>query len=138
MATPIIDIEIYAPERRNVQFDAHEVILPGAEGVFMVQPGHTPLLASLSPGVVIAMDAQKHEDFHAVSGGFAEVRDNRVVLLTQSFEHGEEINLERAEAARERAREWLRFRDAATDIRRAELALARALARIKAHNKEGY
>lgn len=133
-----IDVEIYAPERGNVQFDAHEVIVPGEAGVFMVQPGHTPLLASLAAGVLISLDAQKNEDFYAVSGGFAEVRDDRVLILAHAYEHGGQIDLDRAEAARDRAEERLRNPTSDTDIRRAEYALARATARIRAHSQEGY
>ena len=138
MATTLIDVEIYAPERRNVQFDAAEIILPGESGVFMVQPGHTPLLASLAPGVLITHDAQSNEEFYAVTGGFAEVRDDRVVVLAHAFEQGEQIDLERAEAARERAEERLRTPSNDTDVQRAEMALARAAARIQAHGQEGY
>jgi F-type H+-transporting ATPase subunit epsilon len=138
VATPLIDVEIYAPERRNIQFDAHEVILPGEEGVFMVQPGHTPVLASLMAGVLIAHDAQANEDFYALTGGFAEVRNDRIVVLAQAFEHSGQIDLDRAEAARARALERLRSSEPGNDVRRAELALARATARIQAHGQEGY
>ena len=132
-----IRLELTAPEKRKISLTGTELVLPGAGGVFTVMSGHTPLLTTLTPGV-LALYGEGEEDvtYFAVSGGFAEVKNDSVSVLVPSFEPGQEIDLQRAEAARERAETRLNKPPEALDVRRAEMALARSLARIGAHRGE--
>ena len=131
-----IQLEIAAPERAPMQLEAAEVILPGSEGVFAVLPGHTPLLAALGTGVLTVWEVTGDATFFAVNGGFVEVLDNRVVVLAATAETEAELDLERAQAALQRAEERLRKPDAKTDVARAQAALNRAMGRIAAKNHE--
>jgi len=133
-----IQVEISAPEREPVQFEAAEVTVPGGEGVFTVLPGHTPLLSTLGMGVLAAWDANGDAKFFAINGGFVEVLDNRVVVLASTAESEEELDEERAKAAFSRAEERLRKPGEDTDIYRAEAALNRAMSRIAAKTHETF
>ena len=133
-----VQVEITAPERVPVQFEATEVIVPGGEGVFTVLPGHTPMLSTLGMGVLIAWDEHGESRFFAINGGFVEVLDNRVVILATTAEGEEELDEERARAAMQRAEDRIRKPDDNTDIKRAEAALSRALSRIQTKEREFY
>jgi F-type H+-transporting ATPase subunit epsilon len=103
MALPThIDLQIVTPERRIVQEQVDEVEVPGSEGYFGVLPGHTPMLASLGVGELWYRKGQ--EKFYlSIASGFAEVLPDRVTILARLAERAEEIDVERAEAARQRA-----------------------------------
>ncbi len=130
----IIGIELCAPVRETVQLEAREVRLPGAAGVLTVLPGHTPLMTVLVAGVVVVAGGEEEaaDLYFSVDGGFAEIKQDRIMLLAECFEPGREIDLGRAEDARDRAEARLRKRGEDLDVERAELAIARALARIDA------
>ncbi len=132
----MIAVELCAPERKPVELEAAEVIVPGADGLFTVKQGHTPFLTTLQPGVLVIANNQGEEKCYAVSGGFAEVRTDRLVILADAFEKGDEIDELRAEEARKRAEERLVKHDADIDVERAERALSRSLSRIGAHKKK--
>ncbi len=129
--TPLLKLEFVSPKREIAQ-DVREVTVPGVDGIFTVLPGHEPFISVLSVGVLEVRDADGNMVKYYVNGGFAEVLDDRVVILSQDVQRPEEIDLERAESARERAEERLKKREGA-DVLRAEYALRRALARIQAH-----
>lgn len=133
-----IQVEISTPERMPVQLEATQVTVPGGEGVFTVLPGHTPMLSTLGVGVLIAWDESGEARFFAINGGFAEVLDNRVVILAATAEGEQELDEERARAALQRAQERIRKPTEDTDIRRAEAALRRALSRIEAKERKFY
>ena len=134
----MLDIEICAPDRPKVELRVQEIIIPGAEGVFAVREGHTPLLATLSAGVLVVYDAEDKSDFYAITGGFAEVKDDTVSILADVFEPGDDVDAIRAEEARERAEQRLTKPVEDTDLKRAEMALARSLARLSATKHQGY
>lgn len=136
-ATKRLEIEICTPERPAIALTAEEVILPGEKGVFAVLRGHTPLLTTLTQGTMIAYSDKDSPAFYAINGGFAEVLNDRVLILTHTIEHAEEIDVERARTALERAETRLK-KPEGIDIIRAEAALARAVARIQAHEHEDY
>lgn len=100
------------------------------EGEIGVLPGHVPLTVIVKPGIIdiTEPDGDKVAALHA---GFAEILPDRVTILAEIIEWPEEIDEERARAARERAEERLRSKTAETDIARAETALLRAVARIQ-------
>ena len=136
MSAAGLAIAFTAPEHAPLELTAQEIVVPGAGGVFTVMPGHTALLSTLLPGVVEVTDEKGEQRHIAISGGFAEVRDDTVTILADAFEPGTEVDLKRAQAAHARAEERLAKPDESVDVIRAEAALARALARLQAHKKE--
>jgi F-type H+-transporting ATPase subunit epsilon len=125
-----LHIEVITPERRVYEDDVDMVIAPGSEGYLGILPHHTPLLTALGPGEFRVKKAGTEESL-AVFGGFMDVRGDRVVVLTEAAEHVDEIDLERAEAARQRAQEALSAPVSAADEARARASLQKALIRIR-------
>jgi F-type H+-transporting ATPase subunit epsilon len=134
VAEQTITLRLCAPERAPRECAAAEVIVPGEDGIFTVLPGHTPLLSTLTAGVVTVYsgDEESAPTFFVVSGGFVDVKDNIVSILADVFEEGQEIDFKRAEAAQERAETRLLRPEDDTDLARAEMALQRSLARLQA------
>ena len=132
MATPnTFRLEFVTPDRALVAEEVDEVQLPGEEGFFGVLPGHAPLLASLAPGPM--WYRKGHEMHHAyVGGGFVEVVPDRVSVLAPVAERAEDIDHERAEAARRRAEERLQKAVPEVDFERARMALIRSIGRLDA------
>jgi len=131
-----IRLDIVTPDHLVAHDSVSAVTLPGKSGYLGVLPGHAPLLTELAPGeLVYTRDSIKH--YLAVNWGFAEVLPDRVIVLVQSAERAEDIDVERAERAKERAEERLkRFSDPQIDLERAQEALRRALARLEAARRE--
>jgi F-type H+-transporting ATPase subunit epsilon len=123
-------LEFVTPERALAQEHVDEVELPGEEGYFGVLPGHAPFLTALKPGEM--WYRRGNEKFYAfVAGGFAEIMPERVSILAQVAERAEDIDLERAEAAKRRAEADLAARPANDlDFEKARIALVRAIARL--------
>jgi F-type H+-transporting ATPase subunit epsilon len=111
--------------------DVDRLIVPGIEGELGVLPLHAPLLTSIQPGVLRVVKGEE-ETTMAITGGFIEVRENRITILADAAERGEDIDLARVEEARRRAEERLASREATVDMVQAEMALKRALVRLKA------
>lgn len=127
MASMLLDI--VTAERLMYSEEVEGVVAPGAAGVLGILPGHAPLLTSLAPGeLLITKDGERTEI--AVSGGFLEMLRNRVVVLADTAEQAEEIDLERAEDALRRAEERVATADSAMDLQRALSAMRRSRARI--------
>ncbi len=132
-----IQLEIVTPDRQVVHDSVSSVTIPGKDGYLGILPGHSPLLSELKVGeVVYTRDDTKH--YLAVSWGFAEVLPNRCIILVQTAERAEEIDLARAERALERAEEQLKnASDPTVDPERAREAYERALARLQAARRAG-
>ena len=107
-----------------------EVTAPGSEGELTVLPMHAPLLTMIKPGLMRLVKGGEEVDM-AITGGFLEVRDNRVTILADAAERAEEIDVVRAEEARRRAERRLEERVSEEDLARAAAALQRALLRLK-------
>ena len=105
------------------------VIAPGAIGELGILPNHAPLVTALAPGELRVQKAGGEDPFF-VSGGFLEVRNDTVTVLADTAERGDEIDLERAEAARTRAEQLLRG-EADVDKARAQASLQRSLIRLR-------
>ncbi len=132
MAGPI-RLEVVTPEKVVINEDAQIVMAPGALGEFGVLIGHTPFLTALKAGALRYTDTQGGEHVVFVSGGFAEALPTKVTVLAESAERRRDIDLERARAAAERARQRLaeqRSKDE-VDFVRVQAALQRALLRMK-------
>jgi F-type H+-transporting ATPase subunit epsilon len=126
-----IEMEIVAPERPLQTATVDAVTIPGADGDFGVLPGHTPFLSALRAGVMTLRSGGSTTKY-AVNGGYAQVLNDKVIVLSQTLEAGDEINVERAKGARDRAERRLRGDEGSDiDMRRAELALQRSLVRLQ-------
>lgn len=126
-----LTLELATPTRMVVAETVDEVVVPGSEGYFGVLPGHAPLLATLGIGE-LTYRIGREERHVAVSGGFAEVRNDKVIVLADTAELPQDIDRARAERARARAEQRLSGRaQDEIDYARAGAALARALTRIQ-------
>lgn len=134
MADSTFMVEVVTPERVLYQDEVQFLVAPGAEGELGVMRNHAPLVAALSIGVLRYRDNTGQPKRMAVSGGFMEVIDNVARILAETAEHGEDVDVMRAKAARERAEKRLQARDDNLNLARAEMALKRAIARLKAAN----
>lgn len=132
-----LSLEVCALDRASIKLDAVEVSVPGVQGVFIVLPGHAPLLSIIEIGELIAVQPNGERSLFAVNGGFTQVLENHVLVLTQTVEMDADIDMERAAAARDRAEQRLKKPDPTIDIVRAETALKRALTRIKIAERSG-
>jgi F-type H+-transporting ATPase subunit epsilon len=125
-----IKLEVVTVERVAFNGDVDIITVPGIDGELGILPHHTPLMTILMPGELIARK-DGDEYILAISGGFLEIRPDRVIVLADAAERAEEIDIERAEAAKKRAEERLSHPSSEVDIARAQAALRRAAARIE-------
>jgi F-type H+-transporting ATPase subunit epsilon len=129
-------LEIVTPKGVVFNGDVTSFSAPGVVGSFQVLRSHAPLLSATTIGVVKVVDAAGQEIRYATSGGFVEVNDNKVVMLAETAERSDEIDVNRAEAARDRAKKRLGGERSEIDVERARLALHRALNRLKVAGRE--
>lgn len=126
-----IRLEIVTAERVVYSEDVDMVVVPGMEGELGILPRHAPLLTLLKPGELRIKKAGE-EIAMAVSGGFLEVRPDKVIVLADAAERAEEIDEARAEAARQRVLAALAEKKAdSVDFARLEAALKRSVVRLK-------
>jgi F-type H+-transporting ATPase subunit epsilon len=123
-------LEIVTPEKLVVKTTAEEIQIPGLNGYLGILPGHAPLITELSVGV-ISYREQSEIRILSVAWGFAEVLPDKVTILAETAEHPNEIDVARAQKAKERAEQRLKSNDPALDYDRAEDALQRAETRLK-------
>lgn len=131
MAEKTQRLEVVTPAKKLFSEDVRFVVVPGVVGELGILPDHAPLMTALKIGIMKVQQEGKTFKM-AVSGGFMEVRNSRVTVLADSAERVEDIDRHRAEAAKERAEKRLASNDSNIDILRAEMALQRALNRLKA------
>ncbi len=126
-----IKLEIVTVERQIYSEDVNMVVAPGVQGYLGILPHHAPLMTMLQPGE-LRIKKDNDEIVLAVSGGFMEVRPEKVLVLADAAERADEIDMARAEAAKKRAEDRLKERGTVgTDHLLAQAALARSLARLK-------
>ena len=130
-----IRLDLVTPERRLFTGDVEQVVAEGVLGEFGVLPNHANFITLLKPGDLVFVQDGKRRHV-AVSGGFAEVTLNHGIrVMAETAEFAEEIDLDRAKAAKERAEKRLASAAAGAaaeiDIERAEVALKRALMRLQ-------
>ena len=137
MTMQLIDFEITTPERAVFSRKIRQVTLPTLEGEITVLPGHVPLVAPVQAGELRIVDEKGEEVLMAVSGGFLTIHpDDRIVVLADTAERAEELDLAAIEEAKKKAEAMLaekitdegRFADATAH-------LARELARLKVARK---
>ena len=124
-------LEVVTAERMVFSDDIDAVVAWGVEGQLGILPHHAPLMTMLRPGDLFIRKGNEEQDL-AISGGFLEVRPDKVIVLADACERAEEIDVARAEAAKRRAEETLKTRLPGVDTAAAEAALRRSLARLKA------
>lgn len=123
-------LRVVTPDGEAWSGQATSVVIPGLDGYFGVWAGHAPMISGLSVGaVLIKTTDERVVRFVAVSGGFVEVTGERVTVLAESAELGDDIDIIRADKALERARARLSKHFADIDIERARVALNKALNR---------
>ena len=131
---PTIKLEIVTAERQVFSDDVTAIIAEGTEGQMTVLPKHAPLITMLAPGELIVRK-DTDEQYMVISGGFMEVMPEKVIVLADACERSDEIDLERATAAKERAEERLKGLTTEVDQSRAEAALRRSIARLRVAEK---
>jgi len=128
-------LEIIAPDRVVFRGETTSVSAPGEVGGFQVLYNHAPLLSTLAVGILRVKDKEGSDTLFATGGGFFEVHDNAALVLVDSAERVDQIDVHRAEEARQRAEKRMKLREESVDIARAEAALARALNRLRLATK---
>ena len=129
-----IKLDIVTAERSVFSDEVDVVVAPGIEGQLGIMPHHTPLMTTLQAGELRVRKGGEELSL-AISGGFLEVRPDRIIVLADSAERSDEIDLARAEAAKRRAEERLKTRPPEVDVARAEAALRRAVTRLQVVEK---
>ncbi len=129
-------IQIVTPERLVVETAAQEMQIPGKRGYLGILPGHAPLISELAIGEITYRTGIRTEHV-AVAWGFAEVLPDKVTILAETAETAEEIDISRAERARQRAEERLSKSSPDTDFERCRVALERALVRLQVASHKG-
>jgi F-type H+-transporting ATPase subunit epsilon len=130
-----LELEVVTPDRLVVKEPVDIVMAIGALGEFGILPNHIPFLTTLQPGELrYRKDGQL--EYMAVTGGFAEISDNKVTILAEAAERAREIDIDRAKRAKERAEKRLAMaKTEAIDYLRAEAALKRSLVRLSIGEK---
>jgi F-type H+-transporting ATPase subunit epsilon len=129
-------LEIVTPDKAVVRDSAEEMQIPGKNGYLGILPGHAPLITELAVGEISYRKGGVTQ-YIAVAWGFAEVLPDKVTILAESAERAEEINVQRAEEARQRAEAYLKSSKTDIDFPRALAALQRAEVRLQVASKAG-
>jgi len=127
---PTIKLEIVTAERQVYSEEVTTIIAEGIDGQMTILPKHAPLITMLAPGA-LTIRKDGDEIIMAISGGFLEVRPEKVIILADACERSDEIDVDRAMAAKQRAEERLKSMPLEIDSSRAEASLRRSLARLR-------
>jgi len=128
---PQFNLEVVTLKRLIFSGMVEDVMAPGSVGYFEILRGHTPFVSSLQPGIFTLTLPRGEKKTMAISGGFLLTDGEKVIVLADSAETPDEIDLERAKASRDRAQRRLTENPPDLDILRAKASLHRALARLK-------
>jgi F-type H+-transporting ATPase subunit epsilon len=127
-------LEIVTAEKMIFSDDVSAVIAWGVEGQLGILPHHAPLMTMLQPGDLM-IRKEKEEEYLAISGGFLEVRPDKVIILADACERVDQIDIARAEEAKRRAQETMKAAPLSAEAASAEAALRRSLARLNVAEK---
>ncbi len=129
--TAPISLQVVTPRRVVEECQVSSIVVPGSDGYMGIWPRHAPAMVALKPGILRYRIDQEQRSL-AISGGFVEVNRDQAVVLADAAERPDEIDVQRALAARQRAEERLRKPDSdEVDYTRAMAALERALVRLR-------
>ena len=132
-----LNVEIVTAEQVVYSEEGVErLIAPGADGELTVLPQHAAFITALSPGELRIVKGGEEEAM-AITGGFLEVRNDRIVILADAAERVEEIDIARAEEARRKAEEAIRDQRGAGDLAQTQASLQRALMRLRVAQRRG-
>ena len=132
-----LNVEIVTAEQVVYSEEGVEqLVAPGADGELTVLPQHAAFITTLSPGELRILKGGEEEAM-AITGGFLEVRNDRIVVLADAAERVEEIDIARAEEARRKAEEAIREQRDAGDLAQTQASLQRALMRLRVGRKRG-
>ncbi len=130
-----INLEIISPDKVIYLDVVDSITIPGALGGFQVLKNHAPLMSTIEVGIVI-IKKENESIYFATGGGTIEVLNNKVLILADSMEKVEDIDIDRAEQAKERATERLaKKKEEEINVARAELALKKSINRISSIGK---
>lgn len=135
---PMMQLDIVTAERLVYSEEVNEVVAPGKEGELGILPHHAPLLTSLQPGEMRIIKYGEEDTYIALSGGFLEVMDNRVVILADTAERADEIDEERANEAIRKAQERISQGGMEMDLERAIASIRRSQSRLKVVRRRGF
>ena len=124
-------LEVLTPQKSAFSGGVVSFTAPGTEGGFEVLHDHAPFLTTITVGEVKMQFEDGGEAIYSTSGGFVEVSKNSVIFLADTIERKDEIDVQRARSARQRAEERLKSKEEGIDLARARAALARSLNRLK-------
>lgn len=131
MADNVMRLEVTTPERVFYEADVRMVELTTTEGEVGIYPKHIPMTMIVAPGILTITESDGTKKEASLMKGFLEITGDSMSILAEVAEWPEEIDLERAKRAKERAKKRLAAKEAEIDTARAELALKRALIREK-------
>lgn len=131
-----LNLEIISPDSLVLKEQVEAVTVPGTSGSFQILRNHAPLISTFEIGIIKVKKSGNDPFYYTTSGGTIEVNSNKVLVLSDSIEKVDKIDINRAEEAKNRAEERLSKKKTETiDVIRAESALKRAVNRIKAVGK---
>ena len=129
-------LEIITPQKIGYKGNVVSITVPGTKGNFQVLYNHAPIISSLEIGEIKITESENNVLHYATSGGTIEVSNNKIIVLAESLEKADEIDVKRAEESQERAKERIgKKSEEEIDSFRAELSLKRAINRLKVSNK---
>jgi F-type H+-transporting ATPase subunit epsilon len=134
MSTKKIHFKIITHDKIVYENDVDAIYTKGVDGEFGVLIDHTPFMSALDIGVT-KIENEGTQEFFSTIGGVFQFKNNEAVILTEAAESGKDIDVTRAQNAKARAEARLGSTDVENDIKRAKLALAKAMARLRAANK---
>ena len=129
-----IKLDIVTPEEAIFSDEIDMLVAPGIEGELGILPHHAPLMTVLGIGELIIRNGND-EQYLAIGGGYLEVQPDRVIVLADAAERAEDIDIARAEAAKEAAQRTMAEKPSGIDSAQAEAALKRSLVRLKVATK---
>lgn len=131
-----LNLEIISPDSQIFNDKVESITIPGTSGSFQVLKNHAPIISTFEIGIIKIKKAGSDEFHYTTSGGTIEVNNNKILVLSDSIEKVDKIDINRAELAKKRAEERLIKKNEDTiDTVRAESALHRAINRINAYQK---
>jgi F-type H+-transporting ATPase subunit epsilon len=133
-----IGLDFVSQDHMVFSGDVGEVIAPGSEGQLAILPKHACLMTVLSPGEVVVRREGEEDLYFAVSGGWMEVRPDKITILARTAERSDEIDLQRAEAARARATQLLAEGTRTEERPSIEMSLRRSQIRLKVARRRAW
>lgn len=133
----MLNLEIVSPEKNIYDGKVKSVSIPGVQGLFQVLYNHAPIVSAFDIGIIIAVDSEGKTVKFSTSGGIVEVNKNNVMILADTAESSDEIDMDRAKAAFDRAKERINSGDKAINKERAMNALKRAKIRLSVIENKG-